>query len=308
MTSVTIPNSVTTIESSAFYGCSGLTSVTLPNSVTTIESSAFYGCSGLTSVTIGNSVTTIGDYAFYDCSDLTSITCKANTPPALGSNVFSGVSDTIPVYVPCGTIPAYEMEWSYFSNFQDIISIESPQGFSVTQIDNNSLSIHWNGIQASSYEIYRNSILLDTASETGAESYTYEDSTVVDGQEYCYQIKAIDEECESELSEEVCETFKIVGVEQLVVTSYKLQVYPNPTSGQLHITMGHAPLLEDSVIEIYNVMGQKLLSAPFNSPKGGKLPSPSERAGGEVIIDVSHLAKGMYFLKVGNQVLRFVKE
>ncbi|MDY4514774.1 MAG: leucine-rich repeat domain-containing protein, partial [Paludibacteraceae bacterium] len=49
---ITIPNSVTSIESSAFYGCSSLTSITLPNSVTSIESSAFYGCSSLTSITL----------------------------------------------------------------------------------------------------------------------------------------------------------------------------------------------------------------------------------------------------------------
>ena len=45
---------------SAFRGCSGLTSVTIPDSVTSIGNWAFYGCSGLTSVTIGNSVTSIG--------------------------------------------------------------------------------------------------------------------------------------------------------------------------------------------------------------------------------------------------------
>ena len=60
----TIPNSVTSIGSSAFYGCSGLTSITIPNSVTSIGSYAFSGCSGLTSVTIPNSVTSIGGYAF----------------------------------------------------------------------------------------------------------------------------------------------------------------------------------------------------------------------------------------------------
>ena len=64
LTSVSIPNSVTTIGSSAFNGCSGLTSVTIPNSVTTIGDRAFKGCTGLTSVTIGNSVTTIGSSAF----------------------------------------------------------------------------------------------------------------------------------------------------------------------------------------------------------------------------------------------------
>ena len=45
----------------AFYDCSGLTSVSIPNSVTSIGNYAFYNCSGLTSVTIPNSVTSIGD-------------------------------------------------------------------------------------------------------------------------------------------------------------------------------------------------------------------------------------------------------
>ena len=71
---VTIPNSVTSIGSSAFSGCSGLTSVTIPDSVTSIGSSAFSYCSGLTSVTIPNSVTSIGSSAFYGCSGLEEIT------------------------------------------------------------------------------------------------------------------------------------------------------------------------------------------------------------------------------------------
>ena len=70
ITKLVIPNDVTSINSYAFYGCSGLTSVTIGNSVTSIGSSAFFGCSGLTSVTIGNSVTSIGSSAFEDCSGL----------------------------------------------------------------------------------------------------------------------------------------------------------------------------------------------------------------------------------------------
>ena len=73
LTSVTIPNSVTSIGSSAFEGCSGLTSVTIPNSVTSIGRDAFDWCSGLTSVSIPNSVTSIGETAFRRCSGLTSI-------------------------------------------------------------------------------------------------------------------------------------------------------------------------------------------------------------------------------------------
>ena len=99
LTSVTIPNSVTTIGQSAFYGCSGLTSVTIPNSVTSIGTSAFSSCSGLTSVTIPNSVTSIGGSAFSGCSGLTSVTIP-NSVTSIGNNAFYGCSGLTSVTIP----------------------------------------------------------------------------------------------------------------------------------------------------------------------------------------------------------------
>ena len=76
------------IEYNTFHGCSGLTSVTIPNSVTSIGQSAFSGCNGLTSVTIPNSVTSIGDYAFSECSGLTSVTIP-NSVISIGNEAFA---------------------------------------------------------------------------------------------------------------------------------------------------------------------------------------------------------------------------
>ena len=91
--------SVTSIGSSAFYGCSGLTSVAIGNSVTSIGAYAFSGCSGLTSVTIPNSVTSIGNYAFYNCSGLTSVTI-GNSVTSIGSSAFRGCSGLTSVTIP----------------------------------------------------------------------------------------------------------------------------------------------------------------------------------------------------------------
>ena len=88
LTSVTIPNSVTSIGNSAFEGCCSLTSVTIPNSVTSIGNSAFNDCDSLTSVTIPNSVTSIGDAAFEGCSSLTSVTIP-NSVTSIGNWAFN---------------------------------------------------------------------------------------------------------------------------------------------------------------------------------------------------------------------------
>ncbi len=101
LTSITIPNSVTRIYSYAFSGCSGLTSITIPNSVTSIGYEAFYGCTSLTSITIPNSVTSIREGAFRDCYSLTSITIP-NSVTSIGNYAFSGCSGLTSINVEAG--------------------------------------------------------------------------------------------------------------------------------------------------------------------------------------------------------------
>ena len=106
------------------------------------------------------------------------------------------------------------------------------------------------------------------------------------------------------------------------VTNYQLRntnyvIYPNPTTGKLRIT--NYELRENTVIEIYDVYGKLLYTpqpsknTPPNLPKGEEqFPSFGGVRGGAVggwgEVDISHLANGMYFLKVDGKVFKVMKE
>ena len=90
LTSLTIPNSVNTIEEAAFAYCSGFTGdLVIPNSVNTIEASAFHTCYGFDgTLVLGNGVTSIGAWAFNSCDGLTGVLNIPSNVASIGEDAF----------------------------------------------------------------------------------------------------------------------------------------------------------------------------------------------------------------------------
>lgn len=125
LTSVILPNSVTTVLNNCFSGCTALASVTLGNAVATIEEGAFKDCTALVSISLPATVMHISNNAFSGSGLVVTggtLTCAATAPPALGNNAFG--SNPVPglsLKVPAASVAAYKSapEWS---NYADHIS------------------------------------------------------------------------------------------------------------------------------------------------------------------------------------------
>ena len=108
LTSITFPDTLTSIGNQAFFLCTGLTNVSIGSAVSSIGSNAFAYCSSLTSVTIPGSVTSIGSYPFAQCASLTLISADASNPAysSVDGDLFNKSQTTLIEY-PGGKAGSY---------------------------------------------------------------------------------------------------------------------------------------------------------------------------------------------------------
>ncbi len=120
ITSIIIPNSVTSIGDYAFANCSSLASISLSENLMLIKKQAFYGCTKLQKLDIPASVEYIFQEAFNGCNSLSEIIARPETPPFIYNDTFSNYDCTLKV--PEAGKDAYKTHeiWGQFKPIQTI--------------------------------------------------------------------------------------------------------------------------------------------------------------------------------------------
>lgn len=118
-----IPESVTAIGSSAFYGYKLLETIELPENINSIGYAAFAQCKSLSCIVLPKNVSSVDKFAFSDCNELTQVYSYIAEPFAINSNVFSATAkENATLYVPQGTLDLYKEAdgWKEFANIVEM--------------------------------------------------------------------------------------------------------------------------------------------------------------------------------------------
>jgi len=115
---VTMPDSVTSTYSWAFYNCKNLTSITMSNKIKYISSELFSNCSSMKSIVLSDQLETIDDGAFYYCTSLTSIIIPKNVT-SIGSGAFEKCSSLSSITFR-GSAPEFKHIYDHIDYYEDI--------------------------------------------------------------------------------------------------------------------------------------------------------------------------------------------
>ena len=287
--SVTLPNSITNIGDYAFCLCTELSSIDLPNSLISIGTASFGYCTSLTSVIIPNSVIVIGSHAFFNCTSLISINVESeNNVYASLNGVLFNKGKNILICCPAGKAGAYLIPSSVtnigefaFSDCSSLISVTLPN--SITNIGKEAFSSCTNLTSITNL----NSVPINISHLSVFVFINISECTLNVPVASILDYKNAD----------IWKEFNIVGIEVGIETivSDNVKIYPNPTTDELKIESGE---LKIENITIFDTYGRIL-----------KVESRKQNVEREILINISELPTGAYFLQIttdGGEVVRKV--
>lgn len=124
LTSISLPNSLTSIGGASFSGCTGLKSIQIPNSVTQISDSAFSGCTNLETVTLPTSLQSIGYRTFYNCKNLEQIDLPGGLK-TINSEAFRGCSFLKSITIPSTVTNIYSDAFKDCTSLFEVYNLSS---------------------------------------------------------------------------------------------------------------------------------------------------------------------------------------
>ena len=124
ITSINIPDRVTSIGKNTFYKCFNLANICIGKGVISIGDYAFYSCVSLDNINIPDGVSYIGECAFNGCSNLTNITLGKGVT-SIGERAFLGCVHLDNINIPDGVL---SIEKSAFNGCSNLTSITLGKG------------------------------------------------------------------------------------------------------------------------------------------------------------------------------------
>lgn len=128
--SITMPDTITHIDSCAFMGCSNLKTVKLSSNLERLENSVFFNCINLKEITLPETLTYIGPQCFQYCNTLTEITIPSGVN-YISDMSFSNCNNLIKVTF---NGPITQIASEGFANCRSLTEINIPS--SLERIEN----------------------------------------------------------------------------------------------------------------------------------------------------------------------------
>ncbi len=312
LSTINIPNSVDSIGMDAFSNCIGLTTITLPYSVTSIDIWAFSYCNNLNTIYSKNyNPPIIANETFlYIPTDAVLIVCDTAVYRAAPywsnfTNIIKDIDTNRIEAIICQGETYIFNEQSLTSTGVYTHSLQAVAGCDSLIILNLTVNplpsiptnleavpmpgyfrISWQG-NGNSHIVYRDNEILDTV-----DILTYLDNSVVEGESYCYRIRSISANCESDYSDVLCRIY--ADLDDINGEELEVSIYPSPAKDKA--TLKIEGLVQRADVLIFDINGKKIKT--YNLIANQK----------ELEMDVSNLSKGVYNIIISNDKLNLSRK